>query len=226
MVIKADKSFEGERIYSTSSMTIYKSGKAQPVQEIESFSMEKNGKSYSLSIYFAPSRMKGTANLMIGDDLWVRFGSTGRMRKLSSSAKKNSAGGSDFSYADMGEGEQGLLEKYNAKLLGDEEVEEQNCYKIELIASSKSSPYQKLIVYISKDNYNYIKIDYFEDNANIKTMTFYDYKTVNGVNYPFKYRMESHTKASVSEVNVIKFEVNSSKVKDRYFTTGYLKTIR
>lgn len=226
IVDRADASFKVERVYSTSSMTVYKSGEAQPVQEIESYTMEKDGKSYSLSIYTAPRRMKGTANLMIEDDLWVRFGSTGRTRKLSSSAKKNSAGGSDFSYADMGDSGQGLSEKYTPRLAGEETIEGEGCYKVELIADTSDAPYEKMIVYITKDTYRYIKIEYFESNANIKSMTFYDYKTVSGVDYPFRYVMESHVKPSRTEVEVDRFEVDSSRVRDRYFTTGYLKTIR
>lgn len=38
----------------------------------------------------------------------VRFGSTGRVRKLTSSARRDSAGGTDFSCADMGEGSDGV----------------------------------------------------------------------------------------------------------------------
>jgi outer membrane lipoprotein-sorting protein len=226
IVDKADAAFQGDRVYSTSRMTIYKAGEAQPMQEIESYTMEKGGKTYSLSIYIAPRRMKGTANLMIEDDLWVRFGSTGRTRKLSSSAKKNSAGGSDFSYADMGDGGQGLSEKYTPRLTGEETVEGEQCFKIELLAQNSDAPYEKMIVYITKDKYRYISIDYFESNANIKTMTFYDYKTVNGTDYPFRYIMENHTKPSVTEVEVDIFEINSSRVQDRFFTTGYLESIR
>jgi len=226
IVDKADAAFQGDRVYSTSRMTVYKSGEAQPVQEMESYTMEKGGKTYSLSIYTAPRRMKGTANLMIEDDLWVRFGSTGRTRKLSSSAKKNSAGGSDFSYADMGDGGQGLSEKYTPKLTGEETVEGERCHKIELIADASDAPYEKMVVYITKDTYRYIKIEYFENNANIKSMTFYDYKTVNSTDYPFRYVMENHTKPSVTEVEVDIFEIDSSKVKDRFFTTGYLESIR
>lgn len=226
IVDRADESFQGDRVYSTSRMTVYKSGEAQPVQEIESYTMEKNSKSYSLSIYIAPRRMKGTANLMIEDDLWVRFGSTGRTRKLSSSAKKNSAGGTDFSYADMGDGGQGLSEKYTPRLTGEEIIEGERCYKIELIADTSDAPYEKMVVYITKDRYRYMKIEYFESNANIKSMTFYDYRTVNGTDYPFRYVMESHTKPSVTEVEVDIFEINSSRVQDRFFTTGYLESIR
>lgn len=226
IVDRADQAFQGERVYSTSSMTVYKSGEAQPVQEMESYSMEKNGKTYSLSIYLAPRRMKGTANLMIEDDLWVRFSSTGRIRKLSSSAKKNSAGGSDFSYADMGDGGGGLAEKFTPVLTGEDPVEGEPCYVIELKASDSDAPYEKMIVYITKDNYRYKKIDYFESGANIKSMTFSDYRTIDGKDYPFGYVMESHTKPSRTEVIVDIFEVNSPRVQDRYFTSGYLESIR
>ncbi|MBI9109545.1 MAG: outer membrane lipoprotein-sorting protein [Spirochaetales bacterium] len=226
IVDRADQAFQGERVYSTSTMTVYKSGEAQPAQEMESFSMEKNGKTYSLSVYLAPRRMKGTANLMIEDDLWVRFSSTGRIRKMSSSAKKNSAGGSDFSYADMGDGGAGLAEKFTTTLTGEEIVEGEPCYVIELKASDSDAPYEKMIVFITKDNYRYTKIDYFESGANIKSMTFSDYRTINGKDYPFAYVMESHTKPSRTEVIVDIFEVNSSRVQDRYFTSGYLESIR
>ncbi len=226
IVDKADAAFGGEKVYSSSSITVYKSGEAQPVQEIESYTMAKNGKSYSLSIYSAPRRMKGTANLMIEDDLWVRFSSTGRTRKMSSSAKKNSAGGSDFSYADMGDGGEGVAEKYTPTIAGELRVEGEACFKIELIAKGSEAPYEKMVVFITKETFRYIKIDYFENNANIKSMTFYDYRNINGTDYPFRYVMENHTKPSVTEVVVEAFEINSSKVKDRLFTTGYLESIR
>lgn len=226
IVDRADEAFKGNRIYSTSSMTVYKSDEAQPVQEIESYTMEKNGKSYALSIYLAPRRMKGTANLMIDDDLWVRFSSTGRIRKLSSSAKKNSAGGSDFSYADMGEEGGGLAEKYSPSLIGEETVDGELCHIIQLDATGRDAAYEKLLVYITKESYRYLKIDYFDRGANIKSMTFYDYRTVDGKDYPFGYTMFNHTKPSRTEVLVHEFVIDSPRVQDRLFTTRYLETIR
>jgi outer membrane lipoprotein-sorting protein len=226
IVDRADEAFKGNRIFSTSSMTVYKSGEAQPVQEIESYTMEEGGKAYSLSVYTAPRRMKGTANLMIEDDLWVRFSSTGRVRKLSSSAKKNSAGGSDFSYADMGEEGSGLSEKYDASLLGEEEAEGESCYAVELTAKERDAPYEKMVVYVAKERYHYVKIDYYENTANIKTMVFYDYRTVNGKDYPFGYTMTNHSKPSRTEVLIKEFEVDSPRVEARMFSTRYLETIR
>ncbi len=226
IVDKADKAFKVGRVYSISSLTVYRGNEAQPVQVMEGYTMEKNGKSYSLTIYKEPQRMKGTAMLMIENDLWVRFASTGRVRKLSSSAKKNSAGGSDFSYADMGESGQGLAEKYTPVLKGEEKIEGTACYKLELDAKDSDAPYGKLLVYIAKDDYRYLQVDYYEDNANTKTMKLSDYRMVHGINYPFKAVMVSHVKDSRTEIVTTVFEPDSSKIKDRYFTTGYLKSIR
>ncbi len=226
IIDRADKAFKVNRVYSVSTLTVYRGGSPRPAQVIEGYTMEKGGKSYSLTVYREPQRMKGTAMLMIENDLWVRFASTGRVRKLSSSAKKNSAGGSDFSYSDMGESGQGIGEKYTPVLKGEEKVNGEICYKIELNAAVSDSPYEKLIVYITKNDYRYLRVDYYEDNANTKTMTLSDYKTAGGINYPFKVVMESHVKDSRTEIVTETFESGSPRVKERYFTTGYLKSIR
>jgi hypothetical protein len=170
--------------------------------------------------------MKGTAYLMIEDDLWVRFGSTGRTRKLSSSAKKNSAGGSDFSYADMGDDGRGIAFRYNPKMIGEENIEGQPCYKIALIAKGPDAAYEKMEAFITKDSCRYLRIDYFEAGANIKSMKFSDYRQVGNLSYPFRYSMESHVEPSVTKVEVEVYEPNSPKVQDRFFTTGYLQSIR
>ncbi len=226
IVNKADKAFTANKIYSVSTVTVYRGGRARPAQEIEGYSMQKNGKSYSLSIYNTPERMKGTAMLMIDNDLWVRFASTGRVRKLSSSAKRNSAGGSDFSYADMGDSGQGLAAQYTPKLAGKQKTEGVLCYKVELSAKNADAPYSKIIVYIATDNYRYIQVDYVEHGAIIKTMTLSHYRRIDGLNYPFKIVMVSHVKDSKTVIVTDRFESNSSKIKDRYFTTGYLQSIR
>lgn len=223
----ADAMFKSAALYSESTMTVFKNDKAKPVQGMTSYSMEINGKFHSLTVYNSPARMKGTAYLMIEDDLWVRFSSTGRIRKLSSSAKKNSAGGSDFSYADMGDGNSGIAEKYDATLKGEEEVEGFLCYVIELTPKNrKDSPYDRLMAYITVENRRYIKVDHFESGANIKTMYMRDYRSVGSLFYPFIVEMKSNTKNSRTLIESTVVELNSVKVLKRYFTQGYLESIR
>ncbi len=226
IVDKADKIFEADRTYTVSTLTVYRDGKEQSTQKITGYAMRKKGRAYSLSIYNSPRRLRGMAILTIGNDLWVRFASTGRVRKLSSSAKKNSAGGSDLSYADMGDGGQGLSEKYTPVMAGDKRIDGIPCFRIELAAAKSDAPYERMVVFIAKDDYRYVQVDYFENNANIKTMTLSDYRIVNGLNYPFKIVMESHVRDSRTEVITKEFEQNSSKVKEWYFTTGYLASLQ
>ena len=228
IVKKADEAFAATRVYSVSEMTVYRSGKARPTMVMETYTMEKNNREHSLSVYKQPPRMRGTAYLMIGDDLWVKFSSTGRTRKLSSSAKKNSAGGTDFSYFDMGESNQGISVKYELTMADRNAVlDGEKCYTI--VFSPKpglSAPYEKLVAYIAKENYRYLKIDYFEADANIKSLTLSDYRDVDGKNYPYKMIMESHTRPSRTEMETSVVEFNSPRVKDNYFTVSYLEKIK
>ncbi len=227
IITKADAAFKLKNLYSKTEIVIVKNGKEQPKQVVKGFSTNKNGVNYSLSIYQSPKKMKGNANLMIGDDLWVKFASTGRVRKLSSSAKKNSSGGSDFSYADMGSGGEGMATDYISKLLGEKKIDKKMCYEIELIPTKNSdSGYDKLIIYIEKENFRYQVIEYFKDSANIKTLTLSDYKKIQDVDFPFKLTMKNHSKDSITNIITTEIEYNSSLVKDSLFSQSYLKRVK
>lgn len=227
IITKADAPFKNESMYSVSETQITKNGRLMPIQGVESYTLNKDGISMSLSVYKTPKKMKGTAHLMIGDDLWVRFASTGRIRKLSSSAKKNSAGGSDFSYVDMGDGGNGIADNYSVRLVGEEEIREKNCWKLELLPMPHNdSGYEKLNVYVHKEDYSYIQVDYFEDGANIKTMYLQDYRLVKDILYPYSVIMENHTRDSQTEIVTLELELNSPRVTESLFTQNYLKRIR
>jgi len=232
IVKRADAPFLAEKMYSIGTMTIYRSGNPRPGMEIETYSMNRGDKYYSLTIYKKPARLKGTAYLISDNDLWVRFASTGRVRKLSSSARKNSAGGSDFSYEDMGENGKGIASQYTALLLSSKAlVNGRRCYQIKLVPrvankNNGASHYEKVVVFIDRENYRYLKIDYYRNGANIKSLYFSDYKTVKKRDYPFKLVMENHTKPTKTVIVTEEIELDSPRVKDSLFTTAYLKRIR
>ena len=228
IIDRADEPFLGTRIYTRSEMTVYRAGEARPTLEMESYSMREHGKQLSLSVYLGPARMKGTAYLMIENDLWVRFASTGRIRKLSSSAKKNSAGGTDFSYYDMADSGQGFAEEYSLQL--DDEnatIDGQRCYRIILRPQEGSEiPYEKVVCYVRREGYRYLELAYYQDGAHVKTLRFFDYRNADGRSYPFRYEMESHTKPSRTEVVVKSLEFDSSKVEPDMFSVPYLRRIK
>jgi hypothetical protein len=227
IIDRADAMFELDKVYSRSTMTVYRSGKADPPQIMEGYNMEKDGKDSTLTIILAPERVKGTAYLQIENDLWVRFSSTGRVRKMSSSAKKGSASGSDFSYSDIGEGNKSFSEKYDYSLEGTEKIDGQECYKVTFLPKpdEQDNTYQKLVAYISKEDYLYLRIDYYEDSARIKYLILSDYGKLGQCMYPRKMAMKSLVKDSESVIVTDVIEYDSAKVQDRYFTTEYLSTI-
>jgi hypothetical protein len=223
---EADRIFELDRVYSRSSMIIYRSGEAQPTQILEGYTMELNGRDCSLTLFLEPRRVSGTAYLMIGDDLWVRFASTGRVRKLSSSAKKNSAGGSDFSYADMGEGSTSFTEDYSARLTGEERRNGENCHVVEFLPRAGSdAAYEKIVAYITVDSPRYLSLEYYDDGALIKVLDMEDYREVNGLMYPFRMIMTSRTRDSrtVMETDVLEF--NSDRVREQMFSVTWLESM-
>ncbi len=228
IIAKADAPFVSHRVYSISKMILYRSGRVRRVMEIETYSMNGGGNYYSLVIYKAPPRLRGTAYLLINNDLWVRFASTGRVRRLSSSARENSAGGSDFSYNDMGENGKGMLLGYNA-LLGNENASINGVEAYEITLTPKStakSHYEKLVVFVGKRDFHYLRIDYYKSNANVKSLIFSDYRKVGGSDYPFKMVMESHVRPTKTEIVTKRIELNSSRVNRSIFTVSYLKRIR
>lgn len=227
IIKKADEPYLVKKLYNEAEIQIEKNGKLQPIQVVNGYSTNIDGINYSLTVYKSPKKMKGTANLMIGDDLWVKFASTGRVRKLSSSAKKNSSGGSDFTYADMGSGGEGIAYNYEAKLIGEASIESQQCYEIELTPTENNEAgYDKLIVYVNKENNRYVLINYYEDNANSKTLTFSDYREVEGLDYSFLLVMRNHMKDSITSIITTKIMFNSDLVEDSVFTQNFLKKVK
>jgi len=228
LIARADKAFELDGIYSRSTLEIIKNGKEQAPQVMDSYELDDSrGISRSLTVFIEPARVAGTAYLMVGDDLWVRFASTGRTRKLSSSAKKNSAAGSDFSYSDMGDGSSSFTSRYEPAYDGSEKIEGQDCHRLVLTPlPGEDSTYEKLIVWISKENDQYRRIEYHEDGSPVKVLDMEDYRETGGVLYPYKMTMTSLTKKSVSIITTDLLEQNSSKVRDGYFTASYLDSIR
>lgn len=227
IIEEADAIFTLNRIYQRSTMTIYSSGIQQPVQSMESYYYEYDGTTHSLTIFLEPKRVAGTAYLSIGNDLWVRFASTGRIRKMSSSAKTSSAGGSDFSYADMGEGNSGFGTDYSAELIGSSLVDGRTCHTIVLTPdTSDNDPYDKVIAYITQDENLYTRLELFSNGTHIKTMILDDYRMTGEQPYPYRITMRSELKDSKTVIETSYIEYDSPKVTKHLFRTSYLKSIK
>ena len=129
-------------------------------------SWSKNSGEKNLIRYLEPRRTRGQATLMLNyaDDIWMYFPRTKRVRKLATHAKKQKMEGSDFSYEDMGTGD-AFINDFTAHRLDDEKMEGSDCYKLELTRNDNADiSYSRLILWIVKDNFVPVVIDYYSEN--------------------------------------------------------------
>jgi len=193
----------------------------------ESITYTMNGGEKTLIKYLSPVQVKDQTTLMLNnaDDIWTYFPRTRRIRKLASHAKKQKIQGSDFSYEDMGSGNS-WLEEFDSKLLKEEKINDKECYVLELIPNSKShSHYSKMILFVSKDNYYPIKINYFQEDDNTlleKTLTSENIVEIQGIPTAMKMTMVNQMDQSETIIETDEVEYNL-ELKEELFTQRGMK---
>ena len=81
--------------------------------------------------------------------------------------------GSEFAYEDFNTP---VVEKYKYDYLRDEQQQEQDCYVIERYPLDKYSGYRRQVVWLDKQEYRVLKIDFYDrKNSLLKTLTINDY---------------------------------------------------
>ncbi len=133
----------------------------------------------SLSIFDDPADVKGTAMLtwshgLEPDDQWLYLPAIKRVKRISSRNKSGPFMGSEFAFEDLGSQE---VEKYSYKYLRDEACGEYQCYVIERIPAYKFSGYTRQEVWLDKEAYRMIKVDFYDRKKEIlKTLQASDYQ--------------------------------------------------
>lgn len=111
---------------------------------------------------------------LTNDDQWLFMPAINRVKRISSNNKSGPFVGSEFAYEDLSSQE---YEKYGEyRLLGEENVNGVDCFKVERVPLYKHSGYSKQVVWIDKQQYRYQKISYY-DKAGIH------YKELELLNY-------------------------------------------
>ena len=193
----------------------------------EYLSYSKNYGEKNLMIYQAPSRVKGQKMLMLNhaDDIWAYFPRTKRVRKLATHAKKQKFEGSDFSNEDLGSGDS-FTKDYDAKLLGEEKKEGNECYKVDMLKKTDADiSYSKLTIWVRKADFVPLVIDYYDDkNADriLKTLTQSDIKVIDGVPTGTKMVMHNHGDNTHTTVELKEIKYNIP-LDDELFSERGLK---
>jgi outer membrane lipoprotein-sorting protein len=135
--------------------------------------------------------------------------------------------GSDFSNDDLLK-ESSIVVDYTHSIIGEEEVDGWNCYKIELIPLENAAVvWGRIIKWISKDEYLQMKSVYYdEDNYLIKTEIAYDIKTMDGRLIPSRFELipeEENGHKTIVVMDMIEF---NKPIPDAFFSQQNMKKVR
>ncbi len=144
------------------------------------------GKNKSFSEYLAPARERGTKMLKLEDNLWIYSPSTDRTIQLSGHMLKQSLMGSDLSYEDMMENRK-LAEMYNAKVIGEETIDDRKTWVLQLNAKVDDASYNSRKIWVDTERYVPLREELFAKSGQLlKRTELKDVKKIDGRWYPTK----------------------------------------
>ncbi|MEA3287247.1 MAG: outer membrane lipoprotein-sorting protein [Candidatus Marinimicrobia bacterium] len=216
VITSVTKLMSPENMKSTGTQTITTSSGKSRTFEFESY-MGGRGKS-TLTRYTKPAAIRGQAFLTLNnaDDIWTYFPRTKRVRKLASHAKKQKVQGSDFTYEDMGGGDV-FIKKFTPEYEGDETINGDLCWKIDLIGiPDQDPPYPKITLWSRKSDYSPVQLDYYDDHGfNSKSLSLSDIQNIEGLPTAMKMVMVDHKEHSSTTMETL--EVTYSWVPPKNF---------
>lgn len=138
------------------------------------------GSEKQLQVYEEPARVRGEKILMLndGDDIWSYSPKTRRVRHLATHMKKAKVMGSDFAYEDFAAGD--YLSRFSVTLTGEESQNGVECYSLEMVPTEKGPSYAREIVWVGKKDFVTRRVDFYDDQGLLKTLTIDKVKGVDG----------------------------------------------
>ncbi len=117
-------------------------------------------------IEFTSAAEKGQKILRTANELYLYYPDAEEIIRLQGAALRQSMLGSDISYEDMTEGND-TLSKYDVELTGEETVDGEPCYVIDMIAKSRDVAYPGQTVWVIKDSLVPRQVQYFSKSGKL-----------------------------------------------------------
>lgn len=188
---KTEALTEYDNMYSVSTMTIKSKGKVTSTMVSANYFKKVEDENWQLIKYTFPARLKDTAILAKGDNIWYYNKRTNRLRLLSTSAKEGSMMGSSFSYDDM---TLDYIEDFNSEMVEEKHSE----YQIKL-TPIENKKFKYIMAYINSETFLESKIEYYNENdIKYKELLLSDYRKIDEKEYPLKLIMNDILESKVS----------------------------
>ena len=182
--------------------------------------------------FLSPADVKGTGMLIFdydekNDDMWIYMPALRKTRRIVSTEKGKNFMGSEFSNADLAAQ---TLEEFTYKIIGEEEVFGEACWKIEETPVdddiADENGFSLKISWIAKSNFVMRKAVFYDlDEELWKEMQVPEIELLDKVNKKYFFKVmtmenKQNGRKSIMRMDKVQFNPN---VKDEYFTTDYLE---
>ncbi len=223
IVKKMDDNMRGDYATQEMTMTIVRPSWKRSV----SMKAWANGQKYSMILITAPAKEKGQVFLKREKEMWNWVPSINRMIKLPPSMMMQSWMGSDFTNDDLIK-ESSIIEDYKHTIVGEEKIQDMDCYKIQLIPKPEAAVvWGKIYTWITKDTYLQLKVEFFdEDEYLVNTQYLSDIKKMGGRLIPCHWEMvpaDEEGKKTVIDVLSSDFE---TPIPEAFYSQQNMKRIR
>ena len=182
---KAGRSVLGEEAAYGLRMVVTRPGKADRVVEMKGW---KKGDELGLLRYVAPPKERGTAYLRNGGGTWLFLPAAEKVVRVGS---KQNFGGGDFSNGDIFR--LSLVRDYDPTLAGEEGLDGQRCYRLDLKAKDRSVAYDRVVYWVRSDGSFFpARADYYTlSGKKLKTLVASDVAKLGARTRPTALTMES-----------------------------------
>ncbi|MBG16539.1 MAG: outer membrane lipoprotein-sorting protein [Crocinitomicaceae bacterium] len=223
IIEKADSKMRGKSSYSEMSITIVRP-KWQKVMTMKNWSM---GNDYAVSLVTNPAKEKGSVFLKRGNEVWNYLPSLERTIKLPPSMMNQSFMGTDLTNDDLVK-QSSMVVDYSHKIIGEEQVRELKCWKLELSPKQEATVvWGKLVVWIDQKDFMQLKVEFYDEDLEIvNLMEGYNVQLFGNKKLPSKIEfipLDDEGNKTIIEYKNWNFDV---EIPSNYFTTQYVSRLK
>jgi outer membrane lipoprotein-sorting protein len=177
------------------------------------------GNDKALIVIKSPKKEAGNKSLKIKNEMWSYLKNTETTIKLPPSMMLQSWNGSDFTNDDLVR-ESNLNEDYTQKIVGQEVVQGEQCWKIELLPKPTAPVvWGRLLYWVRQADYLPATVEYFDEKGKLmRSMVYSVFKILGGRKLPARWEMVNKVKpghSTIFELVNVKFDI---PISDKIFS--------
>jgi hypothetical protein len=206
-------------------MVLFDKGGGKRTRTLVEYGKKADPEAYKVLVVFkSPPDLKDVGFLMFAHtfadrDLWAYFPEYKRVRRIPTTSQDDSFFGSDFTYDDFGGPLN--LDDYKFSILKEDSFDGRACYIVEVTPKIRRK-YTRYVVWVAKDLWVHLKIDYYQDKEIYRTGVFRNIKIIEGIPTPLFLTVENRKTGHRTELTIESIKYHT-RFTDDLFTQRSLE---